>query len=58
MHQFEKALLIVDFNFFFEEGAKRVMKELALVDTQRNRVSPFLFKISYPWSEWHLLLQK
>ena len=45
------ALLVVDFNFLDGRDGESVVKELAIADSQSNRISSYLFKSPYTWGE-------
>lgn len=45
------ALLVIDFTFLEGRDNEVVVKELAVADSQSNRVSSYIFKRPYSWEE-------
>ena len=52
-HYYQSAisLLVIDFTFLEGRDGEIVVKELAAVDSQNNRVSSHVFKRPYVWEE-------
>jgi hypothetical protein len=45
------SLLVIDFNYLLGRDGEIVVKELAFVDRQDNRISTYFFKSPYDWEE-------
>ena len=45
------SLLVIDFTYLEGRDGERLVKELASVDSHRNRVSSYIFKKPYGWEE-------